>query len=329
MSQQPRKSLKGRIEDNIIIAILSAGMAAGTVTAGVVEFLNLRKEQVVAEKHDMQIEELKSRIAAVTRSLGGQEKLDVRKMLIEEVEIQAAATAQNTKYFPDGRYCVIDSIDGLTYRRTTEAKLIAQMLGQKDIPKTVAEAMDTVAADVWEGIIMPMSNGPFQYVFPFVAVELVKKDKLGEIALKFGKTLEDDDGIKDKTNEQKKLPSTDNRGNEDFRKYYNQVTADNSAAFYLASILVSLYSSHLDVNVRRIEQVGPLMYMQAMIKLKNVNVNKVDYPIYYIIKEYFLVARNDSLFVITTQIPTDNPTVGNAATVAINEWLSSFRLAAF
>src|SRR5215472_6236940 len=116
MSQGRQRTLKERVEDNIVIAIVAAGVVTGTTVAGVMEFLTSQNEKIVTAEHtaqidelkqqatiltskydaqieglqqqqkivsakdDAQIEEPKSHIAGITRSIAGQETLDIRKM---------------------------------------------------------------------------------------------------------------------------------------------------------------------------------------------------------------------------------------------------------
>ena len=90
------------------------------------------------------------------------------------------------------------------------------------------------------------------------------------------------------------------------------------------------YICDTDFSVRKIEQVGPIMYMQVILKFQDMNVNNIEYSNYYIITEFFMITRADgSIFAISTFLPTGNPAAGNEAGVAINEWLTSFRLVAF
>jgi ribosomal protein S17E len=120
MSQWRRPTLRERLEDNILIAIVAAAVVTGTTVAGVMEFLTTQNEKIVTAtydgkmeelkqtakiltnkydaqiagleqqqrivtaKYDAQIDELKNHIAVITRSLAGQETLNVRKMFLEQ-----------------------------------------------------------------------------------------------------------------------------------------------------------------------------------------------------------------------------------------------------
>jgi len=170
-----------------------------------------------------------------------------------------------------------------------------------------------------------------RYVFPYVMVEHFTKAQFDKLVEAMVPALDENNLITkadieagDKTKE-----LTKNMDTQDLIKFIDQYTADNTATLYVMGILQTLYSSGLNFSVRRIEQVGPLLYMQVMLMFKDVKVNDIDYSSYYLIKEFFIVTRNRDLFSITTLLPTENPAVGNSSSVAINEWLSSFRLAAF
>jgi hypothetical protein len=198
--------------------------------------------------------------------------------------------------------------------------------------QALSQALEAVPADIWRGSPIPGSGRNFyRYVFPSVMVEHYTKAQFAKLAAKIGSAVDDNNltsklpvAADDKTKELPKDMDT-----QDFLNFINHYTADNTATLYLTGILTTLYSSGLNFSVRRIEQVGPLLYIQVMLTFEDVKVNNIDYSSYYIIREFFMITRGNDLFGITTLLPTENPAVANSSSVAINEWLTSFRLAAF
>jgi hypothetical protein len=344
-----QKTLKEIIEDNIVIAIFTAAVATGATVAGVMEFLTTQHEniltanydgkindlkqkaQITNAKHDVEIEELKSRIAGITRSLAGQETLDVRKMFLTQAELESAQEAQHVKYFPDGHYYVSDNITDFKYEKTTEPEVAAQLIGQ-EVPQTMSNAFATLPpVDVWKGSAMNVNGGNFRYLFPYVMVEQFTTAQIAKFAAKIGLAI-DSDKLSTKTTNVSatKKPIPKNSDIREIMTILDHDTVGNTSALYVLGILNIFYSSDFDFNVRRIEQVGPLMYMQVMLRLKDISVANVAYSNYYIIREYFLVTRADgALFSISTFLPTENPAVGSEAGADINEWLTSFRLVSF
>jgi hypothetical protein len=47
MSQGRQRTLKERVEDNIVIAVVAAGVVTGTVVAGITEFLATQNEKIL------------------------------------------------------------------------------------------------------------------------------------------------------------------------------------------------------------------------------------------------------------------------------------------
>jgi hypothetical protein len=135
------------------------------------------------------------------------------------------------------------------------------------------------------------------------------------MAAKMGKVLDKDEIIKNNKNEDDEV---------DFLKFIDKTTDSGSAAFFTTATLLGLFSIDPTVNVRRIEQAGPVMYIQAIITMNNVNVENIDYDKYYM-KETFLVNRDKDMLIISTLVPTPNPLVQSGAFAAVNEWLTSFR----
>jgi hypothetical protein len=134
---------------------------------------------------------------------------------------------------------------------------LAEMLGLglKDVPQAVTQALGTIRADVWRGSPMPASGKNFfQSVFPYVMVERIKRDQFGKLAVALGSALDEstpttksDIARDDKT----KMPA-ENSDIDDFMRFIDRNTIDNSSAFYLAGILTYLYMSGLYCSVRRI-----------------------------------------------------------------------------
>ncbi len=305
MPQRRRQSLKERIENNIIVAIVAAGVVTGTTVAGVMEFLNAQHDRIITGRYDTEIEQLKNHITGITRSLAGQETLDVRKMFLNPVEIQSAQANGHVRYFPDDHFLVAADIDGLKYQHTTEAGVLGELFGKTNIPQALSDALGTAAADVWRGPPMPVNGGGiFSYLFPFVMVEDFTHAQVDKIASKMGLALSKDGSA---ASDHTTRGLAKNMDSNEVVAFLDHYVADNSATPYLMGALVSLYSSNLDFSVRRIEQVGPLMYMQIMYRFKDISVNHVYYPHFYVIREFFLLARNGDLFAISTFLPMENP----------------------
>ena len=67
--------------------------------------------------------------------------------------------------------------------------------------------------------------------------------------------------------------------------------------------------------------------MQLLFEIDNVIVDKHRYDKYFLIKEIFLISRRDSVTMLSTLIPTDNPLGPSKWSSEITEWLTYFHMA--
>jgi hypothetical protein len=223
-STKLRKGLRERIEDNIILAILAAGVASGATVAAVMGFLNTQEERIVTEKYDAKIADLHGRITGINRSLAGAKTIDVRRMLVDQVALETALASSYSRYFLENHYCVADNISEFQYERTTETGLMEQSLGPNSLPQFLASTLANFTVDLWKGSSTPISGRKdFKYLFPFVAVEVISKQDLEKNMIQMGHVLFD---IKDSNNAKDKADAT-HKVNDDteFATLYSKVTA--------------------------------------------------------------------------------------------------------
>jgi hypothetical protein len=347
--QKPQRTLKEIVEDNIIITIVIAAVATGSVVAGTMVYLTTQHENILTAtcddkitgltqtqniataKHDAEVRELKLRITDVTRltrSLGG--TLDVGKMFLTQNDLQSTCANQNIRYFPERQYCAPNNIKELKYERMPAALLLRDLSGSAAVPHNMSDAIAAYSVDVWKGKAMPVRGTSYSRFFPFIAVRQVTKEQIVEMGQKMGIFVEQNKlspksaNVSDNTQHAPTDTSI-----EGMTLFLQNESAGNLAALFVTANLLSLFVGNIDFNVLQIQQLGPVMHTKFLEKFHNINVNNVEYSTYYTIQELFVFARdNGELFSISTFLPTENA-AGNETSAAINEWLSAFRVVGF
>jgi hypothetical protein len=348
--QTRQRTLKEILEDNITITIVIAAVATGTTVAGVMDFLTTQRENIMTTTYDAQIKGLKqtqnintakhaaeiqelnrqiTEATEITRSLAG--SLDVGKMFLTQNDLQSAN--HNVTYFPDAHYYAPNNIKELKYARMPVGGLLRELAGPGAVPHNMSEAIAAWSVDVWKGSAMPVSGtSSFREFFPCIAVYKITNDQIVEMGKKMGYFL-DQKKLSPKSADVSPNRQLTPKGNDihAMRMFLHGESVSNSAAFWLIWDLFSLYlDENIDFSILQIQQVGPVLYTKVLKKFHNIKVNNVEYTMYYVIEENFIVARdNGELVFITTFLPTENPAVSNETSAAINEWLSSFRVVGF
>jgi DNA-binding ferritin-like protein (Dps family) len=327
------------VERNVIIFMVGVAVSAGVVTAGVAEYFSsaratLQQKEWASErnaletKHRSELETLSSRVSSVERRLGNQRYLDVRTLF------SAGGVPGNQptggRYHSDGGFFALSDEKEWAFSKTNELELIssltdpAQVAMMKTMLPAFAKMMEETPVYLWTGGPPKDLNGTgvFSKVFPFIAVEKVKTERLkaalGEVAADFEKALE-----KDNVDSENPLVQ--------FAQLVGGEYQSDAAGIFLVSQLNVLYTAamqdaSMDLLVRNIQKVGPVLYMQVVLVFNAVGVDQKPVEKLFIVKEYFLTATATELTAIVTHIPSEVPDFDGDNFRHVNLWLGSFRL---
>jgi hypothetical protein len=328
--------LKERIENNIVAVSIGIALAAGSVSAGTVGWFASQRETLQQQVFQSKIDNIETRISSVERRIGGDKYLDIRTLFNQSNSPQTSPSSIITKYFASGNFSAATSLGDLAYEQSSEGQIMADMSGEP-ITDEFTSLLATLPADVWRGHSEYIEgSNQVKYLFPAVIVEHLTIDQLKKVYGEAFKFSSESDVSKelDKTKTESDQSNKENSDQNDFDEYIDANFRADLATPILDGILnlvtgINASSKEIDMSavVKNIQKVGPLLYVQLLFEIDNVIVDKHHYDKYFMIKEIFLISRSESVTMLSTLIPTDNPLGPSKWSSEITEWLTYFHMA--
>jgi hypothetical protein len=317
--------LKEKIENNIIILLVGAAVAGGSICAGVTAWFAVQRASLQAEEWQSKIDQIEARITSVERRIGGQKFFDIRDMFGPTSKAATAPAGLHVAYYPQGNYSAASQLDGFKYKRTSEGALIAEMYAE-EMPPAFLEQANTLAIDAWIGKGLKVGGSSlFKELLPVVFAESLSMEKLNNVTLKLGRVMADMEGASIK--EAPDLSNDKELAAFVSKNYDMDAGVQFLAAFLnMAADINGANDSSVQAIVPNIQKVGPVLYFQMIISFSDVKIDNKLYDKYFYVKEVFIINTPRGITLIDTQVPTDNPFAANPYFSRINEWLSYFHV---
>jgi len=316
--------LREKIENNIIVILIGAVVASGSICAGVSTWFAAQRETLQSEKWQSKLDDMESRITSVERRIGGQKFFDIKDMFGSGHKTSAPASL-HIAYFPQGHYSAVSQLEGFSYKKTSEGALFAEMNAQ-EIPSAVLSQANTLMVDAWVGKPQKLSGSSiFKELLPIVFAETVSLDQLNSVTIGLGQAMAN---LEDSSNKENMDLINDKELASFISKNYN-LDAGIQILIGFLNLTAEINGSHdsnLQAVVQSIQKVGPVLYFQMIFAFSDVKVNNKHYDKYFYVKEVFIINTPGAVTLLDTQVPTDNPFVPNAYFSRINEWLTYFHV---
>jgi len=327
--------LKERIENNIFSVIVGTVVMTATIVAGAVSWFAQQREALSQEQYQSKIDAIETRVSSIERRIGGQKYLDIKSMFTPGNAASAPPSNLTLRYFPEGHYSALSSMEGFTYEKSSEGELIAQIVGS-DIG--VFNFARGLPVDAWVGRSEKVDGSPaFKTIFPFVYAETISYEAIGNVYDQFSTDIAKmDKNIIDTTVLSSLAPTGEqNSTSEEDKKFDELLRKEIRLDFAVPTLLGALAfceqmnmspENNTRCSVTNIEKVGPLLYCQQIFTMTNVKIDGVHRDTYYVARELFLINTKDGITAIATATPTTNPFVPSRDANKITEWLSLFRI---
>jgi hypothetical protein len=311
---------KDRIEKNAFVVVVGACVATGATVASVMEYYATEKIDAIKTQHNSEMIALKTQLASITRSMGHEEYLDVRKMVVPRDRV---SPEPNSQYFDDADFYAPAPSGDWLYSKSSEEELLAALMGQ-DLSKTPLHKLGNVAPiHLWRNkkTLHVEGHAVFKNLFGYVYVTKVPVNKIKEIA---GALDEEDKKSISITEPAKKTTTTKDESVLD--SLFRGDIAGKLLTFVLVAQLSAdqLMSSEL-VNVQKVHNV---VYMAARMTLKGVKVDKVSYSRYYLNSETIIISIGDDAVMVKTLVPSTDPAGSNEYSQYVTRWFNGLRVLA-
>lgn len=319
--------LRKRIEENPIISLLLTSFVIVSVVFAIVQYLHSREIELIEKQHKLEVSSLQSRLSSIKRGISDSDYFDVKQLFISKDEINNIS--QSLKYFEDDEFYAISDPTPFVYSKISALEILEIGKGYK-IPEVFREILNKFFIHQWiineeiniEGI-EDLNN-----ITPQITVQKYSKEMLKSMLGDFFHNIASDKKFLNY------LFNNELTGSVDTLKVSNNLESmydGNWSAIFLENYLtkslqISAFNSNADYKLLNITKVKNLIYAQGLTTLKNVIVNNEKYKSYYLRNEIIITSDSKEVYIISTRVPSSDPSTRNQYFNDVTYWLSNFKM---
>jgi hypothetical protein len=329
--------IKEKIENNPIIFLITSVVGAVAVAAGIQQYFYTQQEKLSASQHQSELRDLDSKLASVKRGMTGHEYFDIRKLLL--LPGDTSNIPQSASFFSEDQFYANSKSPDWTFSRSTELALTSELAGEPPdkLPKQLIKASTAFPIYLWKGkeVHKVKDSDLFRNAFAYIILQKIPKDRLKEI-IGLGVSMaqeEDDEGKKNQLKSDKPATLAESRAKsaEEFASKLDEIfRGDIVGSFFTLKLTIQLQvaiaSPKTTFSLVEIQKVGNVLYSQTLITLHNVKIDDKLSPLYYVRQEVMIISTADTLYVVQTMIPSDDPVPRGKIPSSVTQWMDDFRV---
>jgi hypothetical protein len=314
------------LERNAFVVVLGACVATGGAVAGVMHYYSEQELQITKAQNSSQTSELTTQLSSITRSMGHEEYLDVRKIVVPRTRAQAPS---GSNYIRDADFYAPAVDADWVYSVSTETALMHQMVGGNVGQEEILRKLGSLAPiHLWRSKkTLTMTGGFAKNLFPYIYVERVSVEKVKSA---LGSLVSSDTAQAIPAPKQaQSQPGTNPTGNDpELDSLFRADVAGKFLTFFLVGNLMAedASSSSELLNVQKVDNV---VYVAIRRTLKDVTVQQTKYSRYYIYQKCIMISDGPDMVIIMTWIPSSDPSVSGDSrqySEYVSSWLNNLRV---
>ncbi|MCH8275631.1 MAG: hypothetical protein IH851_12670 [Armatimonadetes bacterium] len=331
-------NLVDRIQNNILVILITLGVAVASVTAGVMHYLSNQQENLLRTKHETAVQslvaehkedlaELRTRLQSIERRLGNNDFFDVRQFFLDDArKLQLSMKAQF--YGEAGFYAPIDETRW-QYVTMSELEFAGHILGKQNplyamLTSMAPQSQSFGTVHLWKGVDEKLVEGPsppIRRLFPYISVQRVSyEDLFGEIH-----NIAQDRAEMLFTAQSEEARQFKEFAAETAAKIFrgDAVGAALSGYLFMQGVMTSMFSN-ANYYIQNLQKTGNVVYLQSITTLSDVTIDGEHYANYFVTEEVIMISTPEALYFVQTSVPNHEPAPRNEYFVWVSEWLSDF-----
>lgn len=317
-----------------VIIILLAGAVSVSGTFAVLNYHHSEKIELAREKsayevqkindrHATELHSFNARLKGIERRLGGNQHLDITT-LFKNRNIEKESASLNLKYYEPGNFYATSDDKKWHVKKIFEPELHQEIVGVKmeDLfSPAVLTTMKQFQTWLWRGKLEHKVSGSdvIKKIFPYLMVQSIPNETLGNFHVQgsvgSGTPFEIGDDLFDP---------------KDLQAFQMKVSSDAAAVYLTRKLhgIMNIASSqeNLKYKISNIQKRGPVMYLQAIYLLENVELDGEVGRDLYLVNEWIMISRERDLLVIETVAPSKNQSFSEDHFADHVLWLTSFHI---
>lgn len=310
---------KSRLEKNAVFVVLGACVATGTVVAGIMEYYSSQKIEIIEQQQISEVSELKTQLASISRNIGHEEYLDVRKIVVSRDRV---SPSPNSRYFDDAEFYAPAATGDWVYSQTSEAAL-AQTLVGVDISESslMKKAGNLAPIHLWRAreTLNVQGSSVFKKLFSYVYLERMPVEKFKSAVGSLASNSEPPRATPESKESTRPInvdPALDSLFRGDI--------AGKLLTLVLASQLA--LESEIACELLNVQKIHNVVYLAMRYTLKDVQVQRVACPRYYLYSEVVIISDGPNATMIKTLVPSPDPSGNTDSFRYLTNWFNDLRV---
>lgn len=321
-------NLKERIEKNPIIALFTLSVILVSGAISVLQYFHNKEMNLLDRQKDIEITDLKSKLSSIKRGISSNEYFDIRQLFVKNEDIKAIPTSLS--FFSEDQFYALKEVGSLKYSKPSYVDLFKINEG-KEPPDLYKSLYSNKYVHLWttEDEVRIENIEGLKLISPRIKLQKTSKDELrgmfGELfhKLNLSKMVDSyveknklSDGSFDKSSIEKNLENIYN-GN------WSAILLDQ----YLTQCLsLPAYNPNMSFELLNVNKVGNVIYTQGLATFTDVTVNNKYYKRYYLRDEVIILTSSTAVYIISTLVPSSDPSTRDPVYNDISNWLHSFKM---
>jgi hypothetical protein len=310
---------KTRLEKNAFWVVVGACVATGSTVASIMEYYSSQKIEIIKQQQNSDVSELKTQLASISRNIGHEEYLDVRKIVVSRDRV---SPSPNSRYFDDAEFYAPAATGDWAYSQTSEAALAQALLGV-DIAESslIKKAGNLAPIHLWrtKETLNVQGSSLFKNLFSYVYLERMPvetfKSAVGSLASNNEPPRATPES-KESTHRMSGDPMLDSLFRGDI--------AGKLLTFVLASQLA--IGDEVSCELLNVQKIHNVVYLAMRYTLKDVQVQRTAYPRYYLYSEVVIISDGPNATMIKTLVPSPDPSGNTDYFRYLTSWFNDLRV---
>ena len=268
--------------------------------------------------------ELRTQLASIARSMGHEEYLDVRKIVVARDRVSPES---NVQYFDDAEFYALAPSGDWTYSKSTEEELLNTLSGIDLSKNPTLHSIATVAPiHLWRTKKTFGVEGSqlFKNVFPYVYLVKFPVNKFKTVVGSIG--TENKVSASSSTTPGEKTSETQDKD----ANFLDSLFRGDVAGKLLTFTLVAQTSVEavMPTELLNVQKVHNVVYIATRTTLGDVKIDNVSYRHYFLYSETVIITTGEDAIMIKTMLPSADPSGTSEYFQYMTHWFNSLRVLA-
>lgn len=321
-------SLKSRVENHFLLILLSACASTGGAVYAVAHFFHSRAINIAEQSHELEQDELESRLASIERGVKGQKRLDIRKLI--RTSDDSSIIGKYQTYFPGEQFYAQKNISGFDHQEISELqyhRLLAGFNARNAFVSSDGLGGVPINLHLWRNSkdFKVQTKNHTSHWFPHFCFQKMSRNQVNQLS-----RLGANEAVSELESKHKIRLDAESVGRQ-LEQLANVMADDIVGMFFYHQLSVcfdeAIADPQISTRLVKNQKLGNVLYAQFRTQYNDVKVNQRVRKAFYVHHEVILLSTADDIYLVKIVIPSYEPAPRNEMHARVNLWLSSLQIA--